>query len=70
MVNVDPPQTEVLATAVLAFLAGAATPTYFAMERLRGFGRWFALKFPYEPPPGKDEGQAMEDAADEEGGEG
>lgn len=60
--------------AVLAFLAGAACPAYYAQERLRGFGRAMFDRLPYRPPPGMEEEQALrqavesaeEDAAEED----
>jgi len=55
----------VLGAVLLAFIAGLALPFRFALERLRGFGRWFVGKLPYEPPPGEDEQQALEDATEE-----
>ncbi|EMA57167.1 hypothetical protein [Halorubrum lipolyticum] len=54
-----------LAMVMLAYLAGAMTPVYFAQERMRGFGRALASRLPYEPPPGVEEGEAMEAATDE-----
>jgi len=53
-----------LGFALLAFLAGMAVPTRYGLERLAGFARWFVAKLPYEPPPGKDRGEALEDATD------
>lgn len=49
-------------TAVLAFAAGATAPTYYAQERMRGFGRSIANRIPYTPPPGMSEQQALEAA--------
>lgn len=54
-----------IAAIVLAFLAGATCPTYFAQERFRGFGRALVSRLPYRPPPGMDESEALEDATDE-----
>ena len=54
-----------IAVVVLAFLVGAACPVYYAQERLRGFGRAVMSRLPYKPPPGREEGAAMEDATDE-----
>lgn len=54
-----------IAAVVLAFLAGATAPTYYAQERLRGFGRAVASRLPYRPPPGVEEATAMEEAADD-----
>ena len=58
-----------LAMVMLAYLAGAMTPVYYAQERFRGFGRSLASKLPYQPPPGVEEGEAMEAATDEGGDE-
>ncbi|MCT9095285.1 hypothetical protein [Haloarchaeobius sp. HME9146] len=49
---------------VLAFLAGAACPAYYAQERLRGFGRTILSRLPYAPPPGMDAEQAMQQAVE------
>jgi hypothetical protein len=57
-----PPQW--LAAVVLAFLAGASAPTYYAQERLRGFGRAMADRLPYQPPPGMEADEAMQAAAE------
>lgn len=54
-----------IAAVVLAFLAGATAPTYYAQERLRGFGRAMASRLPYQPPPGTEEQEAMKQATDE-----
>lgn len=54
----------VLAAVILAFIAGATVPTYYATERIRGFGRKVASKLPYQPPPGKDTEEAMIEAAE------
>lgn len=54
--------TEALAAVVVAFLAGAACPVYYAQERLRGFGRAMMSKLPYQPPPGSDEESALVEA--------
>ncbi|ELZ41620.1 hypothetical protein [Halorubrum tebenquichense] len=50
---------------LVAFIAGAMCPAYFAQERLRGFGRLVLAKLAYRPPPGMDEETAMEEASDE-----
>jgi hypothetical protein len=55
----------VVALVLLAFIAGLALPFRFALERLRGFGRWFVSKLPYRPPPGQDEQDALEEATEE-----
>lgn len=51
-----------LAGAVLAFLAGATCPTYYATERFRGFGRTVLARLPYRAPPGMSEEEALEAA--------
>lgn len=53
---------ETLAGLLVAFLAGACCPTYYATERLRGFGRVLFARLPYAPPPGMDSEQAMQAA--------
>ncbi|MFT4921059.1 MAG: hypothetical protein ACI8XM_000252 [Haloarculaceae archaeon] len=50
---------------VVAFIAGATAPTYYAQERLRGFGRSVASRLPYKPPAGMDEDEAMLAASEE-----
>lgn len=65
-----------LAAVVIAFLAGATCPAYYAQERLRGFGRSMFDRLPYRPPPGMNEEEALqaalesaeEEQADREGG--
>ncbi len=55
--------TTLLATILVSFLAGSLCPTYYAQERLRGFGRAMFAAIPaYRPPPGMDEQQAMQAA--------
>ncbi|GGN97621.1 hypothetical protein [Haloarcula pellucida] len=56
------PEAQTLAMAVLFFLGGMAVPTKYGIERVEGFGRWVAVKFPYQSPPGQDEQQAMKRA--------
>jgi hypothetical protein len=64
------PDTSTLALALLAFLSGAACPTYYAQERLRGAGRFVLAKMlPYRPPPGQDEQAAMIEATEPAGDE-
>jgi hypothetical protein len=58
------PTSGTLAAVVLAFLAGATAPTYYAQERLRGFGRAVSSRLPYRPPAGLDESEAMEAATE------
>jgi hypothetical protein len=50
---------QTLAGLLVAFLAGATAPTYYAQERLRGFGRAMFDRLPYRAPPGMDEEQAL-----------
>jgi hypothetical protein len=57
------PSFQSLAAVVLAYLAGAASPTYYAMERMRGFGRAVADRLPYQPPAGLKEEEALALAA-------
>jgi len=66
----SPPPVELVALVILAYFAGAVTPWYFMMERIRGFGRGLTKKllFIYEPPPGEKADEAMQDAV--EAGEG
>jgi hypothetical protein len=58
------PSTGTLAVVVLAFLAGSTVPTYYAQERLRGFGRAVADRLPYRAPAGMDEQEAMQAATE------
>ena len=78
MANITIPtaDAQTLGLLALAFLAGATAPTYYAQERLRGFGRFVASKLPYRAPPGREEQEAMveatddaQDTADGQGGE-
>jgi len=62
MAPVDPFAGSTLVVAVLAFLAGATAPTYYAQERMRGFGRWMLGRLPYESPPGQSEEEALQEA--------
>ena len=59
------PSTGTLELIVLAFLAGATTPTYYAQERLRGFGRAVASRLPYKPPAGMETAEAMEEVTEQ-----
>lgn len=56
---------ETVAVVVVAFLAGATAPTYYAQERLHRFGRFIASRLPYEPPPGVEPGAALEAATEQ-----
>jgi len=60
----SPPPVELVALAVVMYLAGLVTPWYYALERMRGFGRWAVNKLPYAPPPGEEAGQALEQAVE------
>lgn len=61
---------EYVAAVVVAFMAGAACPAYYAQERLRGFGRAVISRLPYTPPPGKSEEEALADAVEDAGDDG
>lgn len=61
----SPPPVELLALAIVMYLGGCVTPFYYALERLRGFGRKIANLLPYEPPPGEEAGQALQDAVEQ-----
>ncbi|WP_256402414.1 hypothetical protein [Halorubrum salinum] len=54
----------VAAAVLIAYMAGAATPGGYAMERINGFGRVVASKLPYQPPPGMEETEALEAASE------
>lgn len=62
--GLDPVTLALSVGLVVGFMGGLWVPAKFGMERLEGFGRWAALKIPYEPPPGKSEEEAMEEAHD------
>ncbi|WP_336001459.1 hypothetical protein [Halorientalis halophila] len=67
------PSPEMVAVALLFFLAGMTVPTRYGIERLEGFGRIMAAKLPYKAPPGQDAETAMQEAVGndpEEDGEG
>lgn len=61
--EMDPATVSLTAGLVIGFLGGLTVPTYFAIERLSGFGRWAVSQVPYEPPPGKSEDEAMEEVS-------
>lgn len=52
---------------VAGVLAALPVPLWYAAERLRGFSRALFSRLPYEPPPGKEEQEAMEEAMQEAG---
>lgn len=58
LAGIDVP-IQTLAYGVLAFSAGAAVPSYYAMERMAGFGRAALSKLPYKPPAGMEREQAL-----------
>jgi hypothetical protein len=65
----SPLSIELIALAMLFYIAGLVTPWYVALERMRGFGRYLVFKLPYAPPPGMTESEALADAkAQGEGG--
>ncbi|GGM26844.1 hypothetical protein [Haloarcula argentinensis] len=60
--NIPVPAAETVAYGMLWFIAGMAVPTRYGMERIEGFGRFYASKLPYKPEPGMDEETAMQQA--------
>ncbi|WP_435119074.1 hypothetical protein [Halolamina sp. C58] len=46
-------------------IAGSMVPTYYAQERLRGFGRALFARLPYQPPPGMQREEAMRAAVED-----
>jgi hypothetical protein len=54
-----------LVTFALGALVGSTAPTYYATERLRGFGRVLFARIPYAPPPGMETQDALEAAAEQ-----
>jgi len=54
---------------VFGVLVGSLAPTYYAGERMRGFGRAMFEKLPYKPPPGREAEEALIEATDYESGE-
>jgi len=55
----------VLVAFALGAVAGSLVPTYFAQERLRGFGRAMFSRLPYQPPPGMEREAAMRAAVED-----
>jgi len=51
---------------VLGVLVGSLAPTYYATERMRGFGRAMFRKLPYKPPPGMEREEALRAATENE----
>jgi hypothetical protein len=67
MVSEFLPNITTLIAFVMGALIGATAPTYYAQERLRGFGRSMFKRLPYEPPPtAESETEALEDATEDE----
>jgi len=62
------PDAQTVSLAVLMLVAGMAVPTRYGIERVEGFGRAVASKLPYQPPPGKEEQEAMQQAVDGDDG--
>lgn len=63
----DIPSFECLLWFATGLLGGSMAPTYYANERLRGFGRALFAKLPYQKPPtAEDEQEAMEEAVEED----
>ena len=65
VLEVPIPLSHLVAFSIGIFI-GMWVPTYYGMERLRGFGRALASRLPYEPPPGQEAGKALEEAVDED----
>lgn len=63
MFGIDVP-VRMLSGLLVAFVAGSTCPTYYATERLRGFGRAMFDTLPYRPPPGMSEDDALREALD------
>lgn len=59
------PTAENMMYFVTGILAALPVPLWYAAERLRGFSRSMFKKIPYEPPPGKKEEEAMQEAMEE-----
>lgn len=59
------PTAENAAYLVLGILIGLPAPYWFAAERVKGFSRAMLMKIPYQPPPGVEEGEAMEEAVED-----
>lgn len=66
MVQLPAPSPNEVVYFVTGVLVGLPAPYWYAQERIRGFSRAMMSKLPYEPPPGKDKQQAMEEAVEAE----
>lgn len=62
MLEIPTPSTDIVMSFLLGVLVGLPAPFWYAQERIAGFSRYWLGKLPYQPPPGKKEEQAMEDA--------
>lgn len=60
------PDPSTVSMALFFLLTGMAVPTRYGIERLNGFGRAMVSRLPYQPPPGKDEETALQEAVDED----
>lgn len=66
MAEIPTPTLEQIALVLFGFLIGLPAPYWYAQERIRGFTRAVLIKFPYEPPPGKEADEAMEEAVNQD----
>jgi hypothetical protein len=66
MIQVPVPPADVTAALFLGILIGLPAPYWFAAERIKGTCRASLMKLPYEPPPGAEEEEALEDATEGE----
>lgn len=64
VLEIPTPDTEIIMTFLLGVLVGLPAPFWYAQERIAGFSRYWLNKLPYQPPPGKEEGEAMEEATE------
>lgn len=62
----QPPDPATVSLAMFFLLVGLAVPTRYGIERVNGFGRAMVSRLPYQPPPGKDEETALQEAVDED----
>lgn len=60
------PDTQNVAWFMIGLLVGLPAPYWFAAERIKGFSRAWLLKLPYQPPPGAEEDEAMQEATEDE----
>lgn len=72
MVQIPEPPLYEIGIFLFGFLLGMPAPYWYSQERIRGFIRAILSRAPYEPPPGEEAGEALENAvnaAAEAGGE-